>query len=202
MSSFGDLVEFGVPTLDRPFGLQLWPLFNRAFELVVGYPADQFQFVAGSTPMSTIKETGIFIIIYYIIIFGGREVMRSRDAFKLKALFLVHNYVLTVVSFVLLVLYAEQLIPTVVRHGIFHAICSNEGGWTQQLVVLYYVSGGRRGRTQTSRETNPEHGLTPTAHLPDQVPGAPRHRLPVPQEEASQYVLASPRVVLPPRAMH
>lgn len=140
MSSFSDVIEFGVPTLDRPFGLALWPIFNKAFELIVGYPADHFQFVAGETSMSTLKETSIFIVIYYFIIFGGREVMRSREAFKLKALFLIHNYVLTVVSFVLLVLYAEQLIPTVTRHGIFHAICSNEGGWTQQLVVLYYVS--------------------------------------------------------------
>lgn len=140
MSSFGDLVEFGVPTLDRPFGLKLWPIFNKAFELVVGYPADDFEFVAGSTPMSTLKETSIFIVIYYFIIFGGRELMRGREPFKLKSLFLVHNYVLTAVSFLLLVLYAEQLIPTVVRHGIFHAICSNDGGWTQQLVVLYYVS--------------------------------------------------------------
>lgn len=140
MSSFGDLVEFGVPTLDRPFGLKLWPIFNKAFELVVGYPANDFEFVAGSTPMSTLKETSIFIVVYYFIIFGGRELMRSREAFKLKALFLVHNYVLTLVSFLLLVLYAEQLIPTVVRHGIFYAICSNEGGWTQQLVVLYYLT--------------------------------------------------------------
>ncbi|CAK7562765.1 MAG: Fatty acyl-CoA elongase/Polyunsaturated fatty acid specific elongation enzyme [Sporothrix epigloea] len=140
MSSFSDVIEFGVPTLDRPFGLALWPIFNKAFELIVGYPADHFQFVAGETSMSTLKETSIFIVIYYFIIFGGREVMRSREAFKLKALFLIHNYVLTVVSFVLLVLYAEQLIPTVTRHGIFHAICSNEGGWTQQLVVLYYLT--------------------------------------------------------------
>ncbi|CAK7211462.1 Fatty acyl-CoA elongase/Polyunsaturated fatty acid specific elongation enzyme [Sporothrix bragantina] len=140
MSSFSDVIEFGVPTLDRPFGLALWPIFNKAFEMVVGYPADQFQFVTGETPMSTLKETSIFIVIYYIIIFGGREVMRGREPFKLKALFLVHNYILTVVSFLLLVLYAEQLIPTVTRHGIFHAICSNEGGWTQQLVVLYYLT--------------------------------------------------------------
>ncbi|EPE05722.1 fatty acid elongase [Ophiostoma piceae UAMH 11346] len=138
--SFSDLIEFGVPTLDRPFGLKLWPIFNKAFELVVGYPADDFEFVAGKTPMSTLKHTSIFIVIYYIVIFGGREVMRNRDAFKLKSLFLIHNFVLTAVSGLLLVLYIEQLLSTVVRGGIFHAICHAEGGWTQPLVVLYYLT--------------------------------------------------------------
>lgn len=138
-TSYADLIEFGFPTLDRPFGLKLWPIFNKAFDVVVGYPADDFAFVSGKTPMSTLKETSIFIVIYYIIIFGGREVMRNRESFKLKALFLVHNFLLTTVSGILLVLYAEQLIPTVVRHGVFYAICATEGGWTQPLVVLYYV---------------------------------------------------------------
>lgn len=168
-TSFGDLIEYGVPTLDRPFGLKLWPIFNKAFELVVGYPADDFRFVAGKTPMSTLKETSIFIVVYYIIIFGGREIMRNRDAFKLKALFLVHNFVLTAVSFILLVLYAEQLIPTVTRNGIFYAICASEGGWTQPLVVLYYVRcfplgrmapGAQKTRTMEQNTNNLPRQLT------------------------------------------
>jgi fatty acid elongase 3 len=128
-----------VPTLDRPFGIHLWPIFNNAFERVVGYPADDFRFQPGVTPMSTIKETSIFIVIYYAIIFGGRALMRNREPFKLRTLFLIHNFYLTAISFILLVLFIEQLLPTVVRGGIFHAICDVEGGWTQPLVVLYYV---------------------------------------------------------------
>lgn len=135
--------SFPVPTLDRPFGVPIWPYFSKAFEAVVGYPADDFRFKAGETPMSTLKETLIFIVVYYSVIFGGREYMRNREPFKLKALFLIHNFYLTAISGLLLALFIEQLLPTVVRHGIFYAICDHEGGWTQPLVVLYYVCSHR-----------------------------------------------------------
>lgn len=138
--SLAELFSVGAPTLDRPFGLKLWPIFNKAFELVVGYPANDFTFVPGKTPMSTLTETSIFIVVYYLVIFGGRELMRSREPFKLKAIFLVHNFILTTVSLLLLVLFTEQIIPTVARRGIFHAICDREGGWTQPLVTLYYLT--------------------------------------------------------------
>lgn len=128
-----------VPTVDRPFGIHLWPIFSKAWEMVVGYPAEDFKFVPFETPMSTLKSTSIFIVIYYAIIFGGRELMRNREPFKLKGLFLIHNFYLTAISGILLVLFIEQLVPTVVRGGIFHSICDHSGGWTQPLVVLYYV---------------------------------------------------------------
>lgn len=133
-----------LPTIDRPFGIQLWPIFNKAFELVVGYPANDFRFQAGVTPMSTLKETGIFVLVYYIIILGGREVMRKKEPLQLKKLFLVHNFLLTAVSAILLALFVEQILPTVVRKGIFFAICDHDGGWTQPLVVLYYVGDARQ----------------------------------------------------------
>jgi fatty acid elongase 3 len=134
------LEKLPVPTLDRPFGIHLWPIFNKAFEYVVGYPANDFRFQPGSTPMSTLKETSIFIVIYYTVIFGGRELMRNREPFKLRTLFLIHNFYLTAISAILLALFIEEILPTVVRHGIFHAICAIEGGWTQPLVVLYYLN--------------------------------------------------------------
>lgn len=133
------LEKLPVPTLDRPFGIHLWPIFSKAFELVAGYPAEDFRFQPGATPMSTLKETSIFIVIYYTIIFGGRELMRNREPFKLRTLFLIHNFYLTAISGILLALFIEQVLPTVVRKGIFHAICATEGGWTQPMVVLYYV---------------------------------------------------------------
>ena len=129
-----------IPSLDRPFGVHLWPLFSKAFELVAGYPADEFKFVVGKTPMSTLRDTSIFVAVYYTIIFGGRRLMRDRDPLKLKSLFLIHNFYLTAVSAILLALYIEELVPTVVRKGVFYAICNHDGGWTQHLVVLYYVS--------------------------------------------------------------
>ena len=129
------------PTIDRPFGIKLWPIFDKAFEYVMGYPASQFEFARGVTPMSTIQETGIMLVAYYIIVFGGREFMKSRPALKLNTLFMIHNLYLTMISGTLLALFIEQLLPTIWRHGIFYAICDYQGGWTQPLIVIYYVSG-------------------------------------------------------------
>lgn len=134
-----------LPSIDKPFGTELWPIFDKAWTAVVGYPVGDFKFVAGETPMSTLKETAIFVVVYYAVIFGGRELMRNREPFKLQAFFLVHNFYLTAISAILLALFIEQLLPTVVRGGIFHAICDHDGGWTQPLVVLYYV---RRNATR------------------------------------------------------
>lgn len=106
----------------------------------MGYKPEQFRFVPGITPMSTMSETAIGLISYYLIIFGGRELMKDREPMKLNGLFKIHNFYLTVISGVLLALFMEQLIPTVVRNGIFYGICNYDGGWTPPLVTLYYVS--------------------------------------------------------------
>lgn len=133
-------LQVGAPTLDRPFGIALWPIFSQAWQTVVGYKPETFSFTPGKTPMATITETAATLIAYYIIIFGGREIMKDRPAFKLNGLFKIHNFYLTVISGVLLLLFIEQLLPTLVRKGVFHAVCDYDGGWTDQLVVLYYVS--------------------------------------------------------------
>jgi hypothetical protein len=128
------------PTLDRPFGVELWPIFDKAFSCAAGFPTTEFQFNTGNTPMSTLKETATALISYYVIIFGGRELMRNRPAFKLNGLFMLHNLFLTTASAILLALFVEQLLPTLWNRGVFYAICDHDGGWTKQLVVLYYVS--------------------------------------------------------------
>lgn len=134
------LQKVPLPTIDRPFGVELWPIFDKAFELVKGYPASEFKFEEGVTVLSTFKETAAVLVTYYVVIFGGREIMKSMPAFKLNTLFMLHNLILTIISGVLLVLFLEQLIPTLWRHGVFYAICDHNGGWTQPLIVLYYVS--------------------------------------------------------------
>lgn len=146
MSVLPKWLEIGLPTLDRPFGIHLWPIFEHFSEMVKGYKPQDFNFVTGKTPMSTLSATAFTLIAYYVIIFGGREVMRSRPAFELNGLFKIHNFYLVVISGVLLALMTEQLIPELVRNGLYHGICAHEGGWTREMVVLYYVcyySGGR-----------------------------------------------------------
>lgn len=132
-------VEVGMPTLERPFGINLWQGFTNCYSAVFGYKPENFQFVQGVTVMSTLQETVIALVAYYIIIFGGRELMRNRKPFELNGLFMIHNFYLTAISGLMLVLFVEQLAPTLWRGGIFHAICSYQGGWTRPLVTLYYV---------------------------------------------------------------
>ncbi|KAF2111315.1 GNS1/SUR4 family-domain-containing protein [Lophiotrema nucula] len=135
-----DFIELGVPTLDRPFGLALWPIFEKAYEAALGYKPQDFRFVAGETSLSTLKACSITLITYYIIIFGGRELMRDRPPFKLNFLFKLHNFYLTAISGALLGLFVEQILPTVVREGLFFAICDHRGGWTDKMVILYYLN--------------------------------------------------------------
>lgn len=66
--------------------------------------------------------------------------MKNRAPLNLNGLFMIHNLYLTIISGTLLALFIEQLLPTVWRNGIFFAICNHQGGWTDRLVVLYYVS--------------------------------------------------------------
>lgn len=119
--------------------LSPWRVFDRIWTSAKGYPADSLDITPGVTPLLTLKSTVAFLIAYYTIIFSGREIMRNRPAFKLNDLFLIHNFYLTAISGGLLVLFLEQLIPTLWRTGVFETICG-AGGWTGPLVTLYYVS--------------------------------------------------------------
>lgn len=125
----------GPPTIS----LDPWSVFDKLWTTVVGYPAKNFRFTEGSTPMSTLKETLLTISLYYVVIFGGRELMRNREAFKLNTLFIIHNFYLTAISGGLLVLFAQQLIPSLWNNGLYDNICGTSG-WTQPLVVLYYLN--------------------------------------------------------------
>lgn len=115
-----------------------WTLFDRAWTSVVGYPAAEFRFIPGKTPMGTMKETLLMVSLYYVVIYTGWEFMRKRQPFKLNTLFMAHNFILTAISAALLVLFLEQLIPSLWKHGLYSCICQ-DAGWTDHLVTLYYV---------------------------------------------------------------
>ena len=128
------------PTIDKPFGVELWPYFDTLYTSVMGYSPQKFRFVPGKTAMSTFPATAGLLVTYYVTVFAGREFMKNRAPLNLNSLFMVHNLYLTIISGTLLALFIEQLLPTVWRNGIFFAICNHQGGWTDRLVVLYYVS--------------------------------------------------------------
>lgn len=137
------LLSVQVPTLDTPFGVKLWPIFNYVASTVTRgrFVPDEFQFIPGETILSTLGPVLFAIGLYYVVIFGGQAVfnMLNLAPWKLKYLFQLHNLVLTGISLSLLLLMAEQLVPMIYRHGLFYSICNQEA-WTQKMVVLYFMN--------------------------------------------------------------
>lgn len=43
-------------TPETPFGVPLYPIFEKAYEAVVGSPASKFEYVPNVTPLSTVNE--------------------------------------------------------------------------------------------------------------------------------------------------
>ena len=144
-------VPFPIPTLDKPFAVELWPIFEKLWLQFRSFPPQQFRFIPGVTPMSTLGETAAVLASYYIIVFGIRELMKNRQPFSFNPIFMAHNLGLTIISGGLLALFLEQLIPTVWRGGIFYAICDKDGGWTNRLVTLYYVRLPFQGKSWGNR---------------------------------------------------
>lgn len=132
-----------IPSFDVPFGIKLWPLFDAAIAKVSQgkFVPSQFAFVHGELPFSTFPPVFFIISTYYIVIFGGNYLFKKFQIkpFVLNGLFQLHNLVLTTLSFTLLVLMAEQLIPMIYHHGLFFAICHPQA-WSQELVCLYYLN--------------------------------------------------------------
>ncbi|KAF0322458.1 fatty acid elongase [Colletotrichum asianum] len=119
--------------------LSPWKVFDKVFASIAGYPASEFEYAYGSTPLSTLTETLAIITLYLVIIFGGREVMRERRPLELNGLFKIHNLFLSVLSAALLLLIVEQIVPQLWRDGLYHNICTYAGA-SQPLVTLYYVN--------------------------------------------------------------
>ncbi|KAI8977882.1 GNS1/SUR4 family-domain-containing protein [Pilobolus umbonatus] len=124
---------------ETPFGVPLYPLFEKAYEAVLGKTASSYKYVPTVTPLSTVEEVTIACVTYFIVIFGGRFLMTNMPAFRLQIPFMIHNALLTLASGILLVLMIEQIFPIVYHHGILSGVCAQET-WTQPLELLYYLN--------------------------------------------------------------
>lgn len=130
-------------SVEKPFIVALWPLFDQAVSTVTGgrFVPSEFEFVPGQTTFSTFPVVAVAISVYYTVIFGGNYLFKKFHIkpFVLNSLFQVHNLALTTLSLTLLTLMVEQLIPMIWNNGIFFAIC-DDAAWTQPLVCLYYLN--------------------------------------------------------------
>lgn len=134
-------IRLHVPSIQYPFGLELWPIFSKGFEKIVGYPAENFQYIEGKTFMADgYKAMGV-IAFYITVISSGQFILRKLNAapMNLHLLTSLHNVILTVMSLILLLLLAEQLTPMIYEHGLFYAIC-DEQAFAPKLVTLYYLN--------------------------------------------------------------
>ena len=122
-----------------PYAISPYAVVTHLWYAVTGSNASEFEFTSGATPMSTLRETATALVLYYTVIFGGRELMRNRPAYKLNSVFIVHNFYLTAISGLLLAAFIQQLAPGLWRNGLYDGICGGTG-WTQPLVVLYYLN--------------------------------------------------------------
>ncbi|GAA5919071.1 hypothetical protein JCM1841_003733 [Sporobolomyces salmonicolor] len=114
-----------VSSLPLPKGLQL--------------PDNVQRWIPGSSPFSTHTEVFAALAAYLAIIFGGQFLMKGSKPFQLKPLFMLHNFLLSAGSGLVLALMIEELIPIIWNHGWFYAIC-NTAAWTPRLETLYIIN--------------------------------------------------------------
>ena len=127
------------PTSHHHLGLDPWSVFSALWTTASGSSAEELRFDRGTTPLSTLTSALSWIALYYIIVFGGRELMHDRAPFKLKKAFIIHNLYLTIISGILLGLFLQQIVPQLWNEGLYENICG-ESGWTNKLVILYYLN--------------------------------------------------------------
>ncbi|OCF56896.1 fatty acid elongase [Kwoniella mangroviensis CBS 10435] len=127
----------------------LYTLITSAWE-TLGVPKVPIQYktwVPGSSPLSTQKEVVAAIGTYLLVIFGGRELMKKRQPFKLTGPFRFHNVYLTLGSGLLLALMLEEMqvtfishpVPMFLKHGFFWSIC-NPTAFTPRLITYYMIN--------------------------------------------------------------
>lgn len=107
--------------------------------LVPPFPFSLTHYVPGVTPLSTASSVVTALIVYLSVIFGLREYMKPLKPLKFQFLFRAHNVLLSLGSFILLVLMLEEVIPIVWKHGLFYGMCDN-AAWTSRLEFYYMIN--------------------------------------------------------------
>lgn len=139
-ASLASAISVGLPSVDRPFGIYLWPIFRYLVFAVVGWDIETFHYeYNGKYPLSSVPEVAAAIAGYYISIFTARWLLTKVRPIRFTFFFRLHNLILTLMSATLLLLLLEQVVPVIIRHGVFYSIC-NDNAWTQKTELLYYLN--------------------------------------------------------------
>ncbi|KAI9298044.1 GNS1/SUR4 membrane protein [Neoconidiobolus thromboides FSU 785] len=126
-------------SIETPFGIPLYRLFEKLYFFVTGLKAEDFNYEQGITPLSTNSIVYGTCVGYLITIFSLQYLMSFASPLKLNFLFRAHNLFLTLVSLALLLLFIEQILPVIVNDGLYYSLC-NQAAWTQKLQLLYYLN--------------------------------------------------------------
>merc|ERR1711939_31769 len=113
------------------------PVYSFLHSLPIpSLPLNIERWIPGSTPLSTTPEVVYAVAFYLVVIFGGQALMRGSKPYRFKPLFMLHNFLLSSGSALLLALMLEEIVPIVWEHGLFYAICHNDA-WTPRMETYY-----------------------------------------------------------------
>ncbi|KAI9226093.1 MAG: fatty acid elongase [Piptocephalis tieghemiana] len=133
-------MSFGF-SLEQPWGVNLDPALTIPYKMLTGHDVADFKFISGVTPLSTLREVLISCSLYLVVIFGGQFLMRRyvEKPMRLLNISRIHNIFLSLGSAILFGLMVQEVLPIIVNHGLYHAMCDTTA-WTQRLEVLYYIN--------------------------------------------------------------
>ncbi|KAI5479393.1 hypothetical protein MNV49_003727 [Pseudohyphozyma bogoriensis] len=115
------------------------PIYSALAAIPYKLPDNVLRWIPGSSPLSTNVEVLSALAAYLAILYFGQKIMADRKAYRFKPLFMLHNFLLSAGSGLLLALMLEEIIPIVWEHGIFYAIC-HTSAWTPKLETYYIIN--------------------------------------------------------------
>jgi len=100
--------------------LQLHDLLLR----LANYDDSTFRFVENKTFVSSARFMFAVCVAYLLGIFGLQRIMSKREGFSIQYIVGIHNGFLSLVSFVLMVLIADNIFLKIRNNGLHWAVCS------------------------------------------------------------------------------
>ncbi|MBW0562078.1 hypothetical protein O181_101793 [Austropuccinia psidii MF-1] len=116
-----------------------WDSSLKLLNQLPNIPSNYYRWEPPQTPFSTYSTLFATMITYLVIVLGGQKLMTDRKPIQLKPLFILHNILLSISSFWLLILLIEQVLPIYLNHGFFYSIC-HANAWTPQLATIYIIN--------------------------------------------------------------